>query len=378
MEEETVVIKEEPTCEYETAISATFDVVECVETPERIEASHFGSSQLAKSSLLFRCDYCDKTFDKASHKTEHVDSVHKKIRYECPECHKLFTATRFVVHHLRMFHKIKSVPKTAFQKIQRVVGEVTSTAEYSRPASVEQVECEETTKRIDTRPSSIHCTVPLERERPMVTGLDVTIISCEERARIAHKGIFELKSATVTQKWWIRDNYPELYEKHEANNDWQKCFLPRYYVQNWMGNMRKYGNVIAPRHRMGQTASPLSTRKVKRPNMFTVVLTKEEQSLIGRKSEELKSAVLARNTYLSEHYPDEYKKHEQYDDWDSCFLKVDDIRSWQAEYVQKSIYGDVSNHHKEEIVRKNIELQARALLNKDDPVVHFQLFPTAG
>ena len=130
-EEQMVVIKEEPASEYATTIVAcnTHPTSILPRTDDtNIDQFMQKPSQLAKSSLLYKCDYCVKQFDKAYHKNEHVNSVHKKIRYQCPECQQLFTATRFVVHHMRTYHNIKSVPKAAIQKIQRVVGEAMATA----------------------------------------------------------------------------------------------------------------------------------------------------------------------------------------------------------------------------------------------------------
>ena len=142
-----VVIKEEPPSEYETTISNTFNMA-AAETPEKIDPIHFGSSQLAKSSLLFKCDFCVKTFECVFHKTEHIDSVHRKIRYECPQCLKLFTAIRFAIHHMRKVHDIKSVSKTEIQTVQKVVGEVRSISGHV--AKRTEIACEETTQPIDT------------------------------------------------------------------------------------------------------------------------------------------------------------------------------------------------------------------------------------
>ena len=55
-----------------------------------------------KSSKV--CEYCEKVFLDARDKKVHIESVHLKIRHNCPLCPKQYTARKTVVAHLVQHH----------------------------------------------------------------------------------------------------------------------------------------------------------------------------------------------------------------------------------------------------------------------------------
>ena len=67
---------------------------------------------------FYKCDYCPKKFSTSERKITHTDSVHKRIRHECPECQTLFADKRGVLRHMVMYHNI-SVGKSTNMAIRK-------------------------------------------------------------------------------------------------------------------------------------------------------------------------------------------------------------------------------------------------------------------
>ena len=67
------------------------------------------------------CEYCPKTFDRVDRKTQHINFVHKNIRYECSECQTVMACKGSAVRHVRKFHGIES-PTTEIREITAITG----------------------------------------------------------------------------------------------------------------------------------------------------------------------------------------------------------------------------------------------------------------
>ena len=69
-----------------------------------------------KSSKV--CEYCEKVFLDARDKKVHIESVHLKIRHNCPLCPKQYTARKTVVAHLVQHHGFERFRFTAKSKLK--------------------------------------------------------------------------------------------------------------------------------------------------------------------------------------------------------------------------------------------------------------------
>ena len=80
-----------------------------------------------------KCEFCQKVFVQPSGKVEHVNSVHKKIRHQCPQCDKTFSVKRAVLTHLDKGHNIP-IQRSSKMTIRTIVQQPDVKIEFDEAA----------------------------------------------------------------------------------------------------------------------------------------------------------------------------------------------------------------------------------------------------
>ena len=65
---------------------------------------HAKNDQIKRRKKIKTCQICGKKLS-SSGLYDHINSVHRKIRYACPECPLMFTVKQNTYKHLRLVHK---------------------------------------------------------------------------------------------------------------------------------------------------------------------------------------------------------------------------------------------------------------------------------
>ena len=77
-------------------------------------------------------------------------------------------------------------------------------------------------------------------------AIQVYPITNEDKTYIAYEYGIKKKPLEII-KLFIKNKYPEEFEKYEKYDDWNKCFLNRWSVRKWALNLATTGNVIKQR-----------------------------------------------------------------------------------------------------------------------------------
>lgn len=172
--------------------------------------------------------------------------------------------------------------------------------------------------------------------RPEPNSFSLTLTN-EQKADIVIKSI-EMKNAATAIKSWMLSNHPDEYEKHEYYNDWKTCFLMRQQVERWV---TRYQN--AEKSRIPETsrfASSLTYEQEREVSLIAIQNKGEKKG--GHYS------LKAIQSWMKEHYYEQFQLHEKYNDWDNCILKQHKVRDWARKIEKTGIHR--RRDHDEQIV----------------------------
>jgi uncharacterized Zn-finger protein len=97
------------------AVIPKFDLIDFICNDENVQPGNACPVVIGRN----QCEICGKTLASSDGKRKHIQSVHEKIKFKCPQCNKNYSRKDVLTGHMKRFHGAKNALTDSDQRSNR-------------------------------------------------------------------------------------------------------------------------------------------------------------------------------------------------------------------------------------------------------------------